>query len=359
MFVDRVYIYVRAGDGGAGCCSFRREKYIPYGGPDGGDGGRGGDVILCADEHTNSLISLFYEPFVRSRHGGSGKGKNKHGCNATVYMVRVPVGTMVYQLLSSTKEHHDEDVPSAITKVCTANLDAVADLSKKGQKYVLCKGGSGGKGNTHFKSSTNRVPFQYTKGASGEEGRFVLELHTIAFAGLIGYPNAGKSTLLSNISSAHPKIASYPFTTLHPVVGVVTLSGYCRLTVADVPGLIEGAHINKGLGHAFLRHILRCKVLLFVIDMAGSEGRNPVKDFHILCRELKIYNPLLADKPTAIIANKMDLPSAHINLKIFCRIHEIPMIPILPVSAKEGKGINLIKQFLANSWRTDAAHDLL
>jgi GTP-binding protein len=220
----------------------------------------------------------------------------------------------------------------------------MADLSKKGQKFVLCRGGRGGRGNTHFKSSTNRVPRQHTQGYSGEEGWFVLELRTIAFAGLVGYPNAGKSTLLSCISSAHPKIASYPFTTLHPVVGVVTLPDYHQITVADIPGLIEGAHINKGLGHAFLRHILRCKVLLFVVDMAGSDGRNPLKDFCILRKEVNFYDPLLGTKPSAVIANKMDLPGADANLTIFCK--KFHKIPIVPTSTASRKSSGLIRELL-------------
>jgi GTP-binding protein len=332
-----------AGDGGAGCCSFRREKYVPRGGPDGGDGGRGGDVVLYADEHTNSLISLFYEPFLRSANGGNGQGKNKCGRNAYPKIVRVPLGTIAYRL--PIPIGGGDPFPKE-GNIHPDKLDIMSDLSKKGQRFVLCRGGKGGKGNAYFKSSTNRVPHQHTKGYSGEEGWFVLELRTVAFAGLVGCPNAGKSTLLTCISSAHPKIASYPFTTLHPVVGVVKLHDYHQITVADIPGLTEGAHANKGLGHAFLRHIRRCKVLLFVIDMAGSDGRSPLRDFCVLRREMKLYNPLLATKPSAVIANKMDLPGAGINLKIFCRkFHEIPVVPI---SMANRKSSGLVRKLLTS-----------
>jgi len=342
MFIDQIRIYAKAGDGGAGCCSFRREKYVPRGGPDGGDGGKGGDVVLYADEHTSSLISLFYEPFLRSKGGGNGQGKSKCGHGAPSKTVRVPLGTIVYRL--SPIPNDGGDLLCSGRETRPAKLDTIADLSKRGQKFILCKGGSGGRGNTHFKSATNRVPRQYTQGYPGEEGWFILELRTIAFAGLVGYPNAGKSTLLACVSSAHPKIASYPFTTLHPSVGVVTLPDYRQITVADIPGLIEGAHSNKGLGHAFLRHILRCKVLLFVIDMAGSDGRNPLKDFCILRREIDLYDPLLATKPSAVIANKMDLPGADINLKIFCK--KFSEVPIVPTSVANRKSSGIIRELL-------------
>ncbi|ALJ56631.1 GTPase Obg [Candidatus Xiphinematobacter sp. Idaho Grape] len=349
MFIDQIRIYAKAGDGGTGCCSFRREKYVPHGGPDGGDGGKGGDVILYADEHTNSLVSLFYEPFLRSMDGGNGQGKSKCGCNAPPRTMQVPLGTVVHRLAPIPSG--EEEGPFLGGKGAhLTKLDTVADLSEKGQKFVLCRGGRGGRGNAYFKSSTNRVPRQHTQGHSGEEGWFVLELRTIAFAGLVGYPNAGKSTLLSRISSAHPKIASYPFTTLHPVVGVVKLPDYHQITVADIPGLIEGAHANKGLGHAFLRHILRCKVLLFVVDMAGSDGRNPLKDFRVLRKEVGLYDPLLGTKPSAIIANKMDLPGADTNLKVFCR--EFHKIPIVPTSMASRKNSGLVRELLTTFLET-------
>ena len=210
---------------------------------------------------------------------------------------------------------------------------------------MLCRGGRGGKGNTHFKSSTNRAPRRTTDGESGEEGWFALELRTIADAGLVGYPNAGKSTLLGEISAAHPKVAPYPFTTLNPVVGVVELGGYRRATVADIPGLIEGAHNNRGLGHEFLRHIERCKLLLFVIDMAGSEGRDPVEDFRTLRKELKLYDPALAARPFAVVANKMDLPEAASHLRQFKA--KVRKANVLPVCANKGEGIEQVRELFA------------
>jgi GTP-binding protein len=211
-------------------------------------------------------------------------------------------------------------------------------------EFILCQGGKGGKGNVHFKSSRNRAPRQYTEGEEGEEGAFIFELRTIADAGLVGYPNAGKSTLLRQISAAHPKVASYPFTTLHPMIGVVDLGNYRRTTVADIPGLIAGAHRNLGLGHAFLRHITRCRLLLFVLDMAGSEGRNPIEDLHHLRREIDLYDPRLAQRPWRVIANKIDLPGVEENLAAFRR--RFPDCEIAPVAAKEGEGIENLKRDL-------------
>ena len=218
------------------------------------------------------------------------------------------------------------------------------DLTIDGQEFVLCRGGKGGKGNVHFKSSRNRAPVQYTEGEEGEQGHFLLELRTIANAGLVGYPNAGKSTLLRKISAARPKVAPYPFTTLHPIVGVVDFSGYRRATIADVPGLIEGAHRNVGLGHDFLRHITRCQLLLFVLDVAGSEGRNPIEDLQNLRREIDLYDPRLSQRPWLVIANKMDLPGATENLAALRK--RFSSIEIVPVSAIKGEGIEELKETL-------------
>ena len=222
--------------------------------------------------------------------------------------------------------------------------EPLADLDKPEAEFILCRGGQGGKGNTHFKSSINRAPRQTTAGAAGEEGWFALELRTIADAGLVGYPNAGKSTLLGKISAAHPKVAPYPFTTLNPAVGVVELDGYRRATVADIAGLIEGAHDNKGLGHEFLRHIERCKLLLLVLDMAGSEGRNPLDDFRTLRRELKLYDPRLAARPLAVVANKMDLPEAIGHLGQFKA--KFRRVKVIPLCAKRGEGVEQIRKHL-------------
>lgn len=345
MFVDQIRVYAKAGDGGSGCCSFRREKFVPRGGPDGGNGGRGGDIILLADEHTDNLASLFYEPIIRAQKGSNGQGKDKYGRNAQPKIVRVPVGTVIYRLPSPSRVLEADVDPALKSKINLSTLEVVGDLFQPRQRLFLCAGGDGGKGNTHFKSSLNRVPHHFTPGYPGEEGWFIFELRTIAFVGLVGYPNAGKSTLLGSISAAHPKVASYPFTTLHPHVGIVELPEYQRVTIADIPGLIQGAHVNKGLGHEFLRHIVRCKILLFVIDMAGSEGRNPLEDFHALRKELKLYDPMLVAKPWAVVANKMDLPEAAANLKAFQ--FKIQKVPIIPAAVKEGEGVELIKNFLA------------
>ena len=327
-FVDQIRIHAKAGDGGNGCCSFRREKFIPHGGPDGGDGGLGGDIILQVDHDTDNLVALFFEPLVRSGRGGHGKGKNKHGRSAQPNIIKVPAGTIIHR---AGQQHSDpiEEEP-------------IADLTEEGQQFLLCKGGDGGKGNTHFKSSTNRVPRQHTKGYPGEEGWFSLELRTIADIGLVGYPNAGKSTLLGAISAAHPKTAAYPFTTLHPVIGVVDLPEYRRLTVADIPGIIEGASENKGLGHEFLRHIVRCKMLLFVLDMAGSEGRSPIADYQSLRKELRLYDPTLLTRPFAVVANKSDLPGAAENAAAFKT--RFPKVRLIEISALEKSGLDQIFQ---------------
>jgi len=349
-FVDQVRVHAKAGDGGDGCCSFRREKFVPRGGPNGGNGGNGGSIVLKADVHTDNLVSFYYEPHIRGLRGAHGQGKDKHGRQGEDTIVKVPVGTIIYRLPENFQPvvpdpESDPDEPVKKEALDLRRLEPLADLSTPNEEFVLCEGGRGGKGNTHFKSSTNRVPRKTTEGAPGEEGWFAFELKTIADAGLVGYPNAGKSTLLGQISAAHPKVAPYPFTTLNPVVGIVQLDGYERATVADIPGLIEGAHENKGLGHEFLRHIVRCKILLFVLDMAGSEGRDPVEDFQTLRKELKLYDPALAERPFAVVANKMDLPDAAENLKRFKT--KFRKAKVVPVQAASGEGIEKVKELLA------------
>src|SRR6266550_9302027 len=370
MFVDRIKVFAQAGHGGSGCVSFRREKFVPKGGPDGGDGGRGGDIILRADSHVDNLSSLFYEPIIRAKSGGHGQGKKMYGRSAAAKVVKVPVGTIVYpfreddesrkrstpnsesvreqgvQRPTSNAEVVDSSTdPSIISHQPSTTSSPFVDLTIDGQEFVLCRGGKGGKGNVHFKSSRNRAPVQYTEGEEGEQGHFLLELHTIANAGLVGYPNAGKSTLLRKVSAARPKVAAYPFTTLHPIVGVVDFSGYRRATIADVPGLIEGAHRNVGLGHDFLRHITRCQLLLFVLDVAGSEGRNPIEDLQNLRREIDLYDPALSSRPWLVVANKMDLTDAEKNLRAMQE--RFPRIKIIPASAAKGEGITELKDTLA------------
>ena len=329
MFVDRIKVFAQAGSGGRGSVSFRREKFVPKGGPDGGDGGRGGDVILRADRHVDNLSNLFYEPIIKAKSGGHGMGKKMHGKSAPAKIVKVPVGTIVWP---------------ADEKGRPTSAAPIVDLTQDGEEFVLCRGGAGGKGNVHFKSSRNRAPRQYTEGEEGEVGHFSLELRTIADAGLVGYPNAGKSTLVRQISAARPRVAAYPFTTLHPIIGVVEFSGYRRATIADIPGLIEGAHRGLGLGHEFLRHITRCRIFLFVIDVAGSEGRNPVEDLQQLRKELDLYDPLLSQRPWFVIANKMDLPCAEENLSGVRK--KFPKIDIVPISAAKGEGIEKLKEKL-------------
>ena len=342
MFVDRVKVFVQAGKGGRGCVSFRREKFVPKGGPDGGDGGRGGDVILRADRHVDNLANLFYEPLIKAKNGGNGMGKKMAGRAGANKIVRVPVGSIVW------RGEKQERAKSNVEQLAIGNWQSsipIVDLTRDGQDFVLCQGGAGGKGNVHFKSSRNRAPREYTEGKEGEQGYFLLELRTIADAGLVGYPNAGKSTLLRKISAARPKVAAYPFTTLHPIVGVIEFPGYRRATIADIPGLIEGAHRGLGLGHQFLRHITRCRVLVFVIDVAGSEGRNPVEDLKNLRREIDLYNPTLSSRPWIVVANKMDLPGAKQNLKAMQE--RLPRIKILATSAAKGEGIDALKEALA------------
>ena len=349
MFVDRIEIFAQAGKGGRGCVSFRREKFVPRGGPDGGDGGRGGDVILRADRHVDNLANLFYEPIVRAKNGAHGKGKRMAGRAGPDKIVRVPLGTIVWQTDEGKRPSPINREQASSARRPTSNSEqsaiSVVDLTRDGQEFVLCRGGAGGKGNVHFKSSRNRAPRQYTEGEEGEEGYFLLELRTIADAGLIGYPNAGKSTLLRKISAARPKVAAYPFTTLHPIVGVIEFQGYRRATIADIPGLIEGAHRGLGLGHEFLRHITRCGVLVFVIDIAGSEGRNPIEDLQNLRREIELYDPMLSDRLWLVAANKLDLPNANENLDALRQ--RFPKISIVPISAAKGEGMDVLKQTLS------------
>jgi GTPase len=355
MFVDRIKVFVQAGKGGRGCVSFRREKFVPKGGPDGGDGGRGGDVILRAERHVDNLANLFYEPIVKAKNGSHGKGKKMAGRAGANKIVKVPVGTIVWPAEEGKRSTLNAQRPTANTEQLAVGNSQLAiplvDLTQDGQEFLLCRGGEGGKGNVHFKSSRNRAPRQYTDGEEGEQGYFLLELRTIAHAGLVGYPNAGKSTLLRKLSAARPKVAAYPFTTLHPVVGVMELPGYRHATIADIPGLIEGAHRGIGLGHEFLRHITRCPILIFVIDVAGSEGRSPVEDLQNLRKEIDLYDPMLSSRSWLVVANKMDLPNANENLETLRE--KFPKISIVPVSAANGEGIDTLKKALAERMTGD------
>jgi len=320
MFVDEIKVYARAGHGGKGCVAFQREKYRPKGGPSGGNGGRGGDVILEGDHDLNNLIAQYYQPRLIAEDGEFGLGKGMDGHAGKDLVVKVPCGTLVWR---STSE-------------------LVVDLTEHGQRFVLCKGGRGGLGNRNFATAARQTPRFAQPGEAGEEGDFLLELRVMAEVGLVGYPKAGKSTLLTAISHDRPKVAPYPFTTLHPQIGIVEYPDFQRLTVCDVPGLIEGAHRNVGLGHEFLRHIERCKVLVLLLDMAGTDGRAPWDDFKNLLRELELYDPGLLDRPRLVVANKMDEPAAAENLKKFKR--RVRKTPVLPIAAAFDEGIAEFKQ---------------
>ncbi|MDZ4287778.1 MAG: GTPase ObgE [Prosthecobacter sp.] len=335
MFVDQIKVYARAGRGGDGSAHFYRGKFQPKGGPDGGDGGRGGDIILHVDNSTNSLRQFFFNAKLIAKDGEKGAGVQKTGRSAEHAVFRVPCGTVISKIIEGEDPETGEP---------TLTYEPFADLTELGQEFVLCKGGKGGKGNVHFKSSIHQAPTEFTPGADGEEGRFHFELRSIADAGFVGAPNAGKSTLLSKLSAAKPKIANYPFTTLQPMIGVVHLAPNRRCTLADIPGLIEGAHENIGLGHDFLRHIMRCRVLLFVVDAAGTEGRDPVADLETVRKEVSLYSKELSKRPWAIIANKIDLEGAdqHVeNLK-----DRFKRVKILPVSAETGLGMDKLRAFL-------------
>jgi GTP-binding protein len=290
MFVDEVDILVEAGHGGAGCMSFRREKFIPRGGPDGGDGGKGGSVYAVASPHINTLVSFRFNREFHARRGGHGEGSNRTGKDAPDIELEVPVGTLIYQ---------KPDDPAEPTV-------QIGDLVEAGQRVLLAQGGIGGRGNARFVSSTNRAPRRCEEGIPGETRQLQLHLKLLADVGLVGFPNAGKSTLISRISAARPKIAAYPFTTLIPNLGVVSLSGNRSFVVADVPGLIEGAHEGRGLGDRFLKHLDRTKVLVHLVDVSGASGRDPIEDFETIQRELAAFSTKLAAKPQIVAATKMD-----------------------------------------------------
>lgn len=326
MFVDKAQIHVKGGDGGNGCCSFRREKFVPKGGPNGGDGGNGGNVILLADPGEQSLVDLVYNRHFQGERGEHGRGKDQHGKTGKDKIIRIPAGTIVKDIAKGGK--------------------VIADLDHPGIKFVAAQGGRGGRGNARFASSTNRAPRKYEQGAPGEEKNIELELKSIADIGLVGYPNAGKSTLIRALSDARPKVAPYPFTTLHPIVGVAQFPDFFRLTIADIPGLVEGAHKNIGLGHEFLRHIERTKILVYVLDTAGIDGRNPLNDFHSLQNELELYMKGLSKRKAVIAANKMDIPESGKNLKFLKK--EITNYKIIPLSALKKDNTDKLLEALRN-----------
>ena len=327
--------------------SFRKEKFVPRGGPDGGDGGDGGQVILRVDENTDNLRAFHYDPKLLAENGAQGQTYKRHGKNGKSAIGRVPPGTVVYKSPAITvsdavaMERSEEGI----------DLEPICDLTEHGEEMILCTGGKGGRGNFHFRSSTNQAPQERELGTEGEEGIYYMELRRIADAGFVGFPNAGKSTLLGKLSSKKPKVASYPFTTLTPQVGVVPLSGHLRCTVADIPGIIEGAHENRGLGHEFLRHITRCRVLIFVVDMAGSEGRDPIEDIQTLRTEIKMYDEELSKFPWIVVANKMDLPEAEENLAYFK--NRFSKVQIVSISAEMEEGLEALKGTLEEMMQTN------
>lgn len=320
MFIDETKVYLRAGNGGNGCLSFRREKYLPKGGPDGGDGGTGGDVILVCDENEGDLRRYAFQPHWNARNGQPGAGRNRHGSDGADVILPVPPGTQVFETESGL---------------------LVAELLDHGERVVLLKGGRGGLGNNQFKTSTNQAPRKTTPGKEGARGDFTFVLKTIADVGLVGFPNAGKSSLTNAFTNARPKCAPYPFTTKNPSVGIIEYDDYKRVSLADIPGLIEGASENRGLGHRFLKHVERCRLLLFIIDMAGTDGRKPADDYAALLAELKNFEPALLEKPRLIAANKMDCESAAKNLAAFRRKYK--GADICKISCIAGTGLDALK----------------
>jgi GTP-binding protein len=389
MFIDEIKIYAQAGHGGKGCVAFHREAYITKGGPSGGNGGRGGSVILQADHDLNNLIGQYYVPRLIAPGGDAGMGKGMDGHAGKDLIIKVPCGTLVWKLPSAKpiekiEDEDDEDdeaeqenknpmfststgkrpllrraasgrameIDLSVGQASslsdrrdarpTPKGELVADLTQHGQQFVLCKGGRGGLGNRNFATAARQTPRFAQPGEPGDEGDFLLELRIVAEVGLVGYPNAGKSTLLTAISRARPKVAPYPFTTLHPQIGIVEYADWKRLTVCDVPGLIEGAHKNVGLGHKFLRHIQRCKILVLLLDMAGTDNRKPWDDYKQLLSELELYDPALLEKPRLVVANKMDEAVAEKNLKQFKT--KIKKVKVLPISAAFDEGMEKFRE---------------
>jgi len=382
MFVDQIKVIAKAGHGGKGCVAFHREAFVPKGGPSGGNGGRGGNVILQADHDLNNLIAQFYTPRLIAEVGEPGMGKGMDGHAGKDLIVKVPCGTLVWKIKDTTptpeeEAEADEEAEAKPPMMLSSSQrpvmrysgaghgqeidfskedegkddadsgegdELVADLTTHGQQFMLCKGGRGGLGNRNFATARRQTPRFAQPGEPGTEGEYRLELRLIAEIGLVGYPNAGKSTLLTAISHARPKIAAYPFTTLTPQVGILEYPDFKRLTVCDVPGLIEGAHQNVGLGHAFLRHIKRCKIIVLLLDMAGTDGRAPWDDYKQLLTELELYDPAMLEKPRLVVANKMDEAVAEENLKKFKR--KIRKTPVLPISAAFDEGITKFKNLI-------------
>ena len=328
MFIDRVKIHVQGGDGGNGVTAFRREKFVPRGGPSGGDGGRGGDVILLADSSLNTLLHLRYNPQHTAQRGLHGEGSNRSGRNGEDTVIRVPVGTQIFDANTG---------------------DLLHDLNHDGDRWLAARGGRGGFGNAHFTTSTNRAPRYHQSGSQGEELDLQLELKLLADVGLVGFPNAGKSTFISTVSAARPKIADYPFTTLEPHLGVVDLGDFRTFVIADIPGLIEGAHAGAGLGDRFLRHIERTKLLLHLVDVSSVSGRDAATDYETVNRELASYNEELATRPQFVVATKIDALDEPERLESLKQKAIEDQKPFFAISSATGSGIReLVNAIAAN-----------
>jgi GTP-binding protein len=334
MFIDEVRIYVKAGDGGNGCMAFRREKYVPRGGPSGGDGGRGGDVIMVASEHANTLLQFRFNPEHKGERGEHGMGSQRTGAEGKDVTLKVPIGTVVYDEATGAKLY---------------------DFTEAGQQFTVAKAGRGGRGNQHFATPTHQAPTEHEPGKPGEEKRLRLELKLLADVGLVGFPNAGKSTLISRISAARPKIADYPFTTLEPNLGVVQLPNFRSFVVADIPGLIEGAHLGHGLGIQFLRHIERCRLLVHLVDVSGTTGRDPVEDFAVIMQELASFSEDLAAKPMIVVATKMDIAQDPEPVERLRTLAHDRSLAFFEISSATGQGIDALKFGMAERVLAPAA----
>jgi GTP-binding protein len=317
---------VKAGDGGNGCLAFRREKYVPRGGPSGGDGGRGGDVFLVSSEHQNTLLQFRFNPEHKAQRGRHGEGSNRTGAEGQSIELRVPVGTVVYDEATGERLH---------------------DFTKAGELFLAARGGRGGKGNARFATSTHQAPTEHEPGKPGEERRLRLELKLLADVGLVGFPNAGKSTLISRISAARPKIADYPFTTLEPQLGVVAMDDYRSFVVADIPGLIEGAHLGHGLGTQFLRHIERTRLLAHLVDVSDASGREPAEDFATVMRELASFSEELAAKPMILVATKMDAAQDPTRVESLRKVAEERGLAFFAISSVTGQGLDELRYAMA------------
>jgi GTP-binding protein len=324
MFVDEVDIRVSAGDGGRGCVSFRREKFVPRGGPNGGDGGHGGSVYLVASPHLNTLVNFRYHPEFHAKRGVHGMGSNRTGHDGADLVIEVPVGTVVFRKPPESGAGAPE---------------MVADLTHEDERVLIARGGRGGRGNQHFATSTNRAPRRAEPGEPGETWHLRLQLKLLADVGLVGYPNAGKSTLIARVSAAKPKIADYPFTTLTPHLGVVRLSDERSFVVADVPGLIEGAHRGQGLGHQFLRHIERTKVIVYMVDVSSASGREPADDLGVIRRELELFDASLLERPQLVAASKVDALDDPARVERLAERAALLGLPLYRISAVTGEGV--------------------